>query len=32
VAELDMREHDSAISEGGAHVGIAALLDLITKR
>jgi cyclopropane fatty-acyl-phospholipid synthase-like methyltransferase len=29
MAELDIREHDSAISEGTAHVGMSALIDLV---
>ncbi|MBV1697148.1 MAG: methyltransferase domain-containing protein [Hyphomicrobiales bacterium] len=31
-AELDIREHDSVISEGTAHVGMSALIDLIGKK
>jgi cyclopropane fatty-acyl-phospholipid synthase-like methyltransferase len=32
MAELDIREHDSAISEGTAHVGMSALIDLVAKK
>ncbi len=31
-AELDIREHDSVINEGTAHVGMSALIDLIGKK
>jgi cyclopropane fatty-acyl-phospholipid synthase-like methyltransferase len=31
-AELDIRERDSVISEGTAHVGMSALIDLIGKK
>lgn len=31
-AALDIREHDSVISEGTAHVGMSALIDLIGKK
>jgi cyclopropane fatty-acyl-phospholipid synthase-like methyltransferase len=32
MAELDIREHDSTISEGTAHVGMSALIDLVAKK
>jgi cyclopropane fatty-acyl-phospholipid synthase-like methyltransferase len=32
MAELEIREHDSAIDEGTAHVGMSALIDLIAKK
>jgi cyclopropane fatty-acyl-phospholipid synthase-like methyltransferase len=32
MAELDIREHDSTISEGSAHVGMSALIDLIARK
>ena len=32
MAELDIREHDSAISEGTAHVGLSALIDLVARK
>jgi 2-polyprenyl-3-methyl-5-hydroxy-6-metoxy-1,4-benzoquinol methylase len=32
MAELDIREHDSAISEGSAHVGMSALIDLVARK
>jgi SAM-dependent methyltransferase len=32
MAELDIREHDSPISEGTAHVGMSALIDLVAKK
>ncbi len=32
MAELDIREHDSAINEGTAHVGMSALIDLVAKK
>jgi cyclopropane fatty-acyl-phospholipid synthase-like methyltransferase len=32
LAELDIREHDSVIEEGTAHIGMSALIDLIGKR
>jgi cyclopropane fatty-acyl-phospholipid synthase-like methyltransferase len=32
MAELDIREHDSAISEGTAHVGMSALIDLVATK
>ncbi len=32
MAALDIREHDSAISEGTAHVGMSALIDLVGKK
>lgn len=31
-SELDIREHDSIISEGTAHVGMSALIDLVGKK
>jgi cyclopropane fatty-acyl-phospholipid synthase-like methyltransferase len=31
-AELDIREHDSVLNEGSAHVGMSALIDLIGKK
>ena len=31
-AELDIREHDSVISEGTAHVGMSALIDLVGRK
>ncbi len=30
--ELDIREHDSVLNEGTAHVGMSALIDLIGKK
>jgi hypothetical protein len=32
MAELDIREHDSTISEGTAHVGLSALIDLVARK
>jgi cyclopropane fatty-acyl-phospholipid synthase-like methyltransferase len=32
MAELDIREHDSMISEGTAHVGMSALIDLVARK
>jgi cyclopropane fatty-acyl-phospholipid synthase-like methyltransferase len=32
MAQLDIREHDSAIAEGSAHVGMSALIDLIARK
>ncbi len=32
MTELDIREHDSAISEGTSHVGMSALIDLVAKK
>jgi len=32
MAELDIREHDSVISEGTAHVGMSALIDLVARK
>jgi cyclopropane fatty-acyl-phospholipid synthase-like methyltransferase len=32
MAEVEIREHDSMISEGTAHVGMSALIDLIAKK
>ncbi len=32
MAELEIREHDSAISEGSAHVGMSALIDLVARK
>ena len=32
MAGLEIREHDSAISEGIAHVGMSALIDLVAKK
>jgi cyclopropane fatty-acyl-phospholipid synthase-like methyltransferase len=32
MAQLDIREHDSTISEGTAHVGMSALIDLVAKK
>jgi cyclopropane fatty-acyl-phospholipid synthase-like methyltransferase len=32
MAEIDIREHDSAISEGTAHVGMSALIDLVARK
>ena len=32
MAELDIREHDSTIGEGSAHVGLSALIDLVAKK
>jgi cyclopropane fatty-acyl-phospholipid synthase-like methyltransferase len=32
MAELELREHDSAISEGTAHVGMSALIDLVGRK
>jgi hypothetical protein len=32
MAELEIREHDSVISEGTAHVGMSALIDLVATK
>src|ERR1700722_2411101 len=32
LAELDIREHDSVLDEGTAHVGMSALIDLVGKK
>jgi hypothetical protein len=32
LSELEIREHDSAISEGTAHVGMSALIDLVGRK
>ena len=32
MAELEIREHDSAINEGTGHVGMSALIDLVAKK
>jgi cyclopropane fatty-acyl-phospholipid synthase-like methyltransferase len=32
LAELDIREHDSVLNEGTAHVGMSALIDLVAKK
>jgi cyclopropane fatty-acyl-phospholipid synthase-like methyltransferase len=32
MAQLDISEHDSAISEGTAHVGMSALIDLVARK
>jgi cyclopropane fatty-acyl-phospholipid synthase-like methyltransferase len=32
MTELDIREHDSVIAEGDAHVGMSALIDLIARK
>lgn len=32
MAELDIREHDSTIREGSAHVGLSALIDLVARK
>ncbi len=32
MAALDIREHDSVISEGTAHVGLSALIDLVARK
>lgn len=32
MAEFDIREHDSTISEGSAHVGHSALIDLVARK
>ena len=32
MAELEIREHDSAISEGTGHVGMSALIDLVARK
>ncbi len=32
LAELDIREHDSVINEGGGHVGMSALIDLVGRK
>jgi SAM-dependent methyltransferase len=32
MAELDIREHESTISEGTAHVGMSALIDLVARK
>jgi len=32
MSELEIREHDSTISEGSAHVGMSALIDLVARK
>ena len=32
MAEIDIHEHDSTISEGTAHVGLSALIDLVARK
>jgi cyclopropane fatty-acyl-phospholipid synthase-like methyltransferase len=32
MTELEIKEHDSAISEGSAHVGMSALIDLVARK
>ena len=32
MAELDISEHDSAISEGSAHIGLSALIDVVARK
>jgi hypothetical protein len=32
MAQLDISEHDSAISEGTAHIGMSALIDLVARK
>jgi len=32
MAQLEIREHDSVLSEGTAHVGMSALIDLVAKK
>jgi SAM-dependent methyltransferase len=32
MAEIDIREHDGTISEGTAHVGMSALIDLVARK
>jgi len=32
MASLDIREHDSEISEGSRHAGMAALIDLVGRK
>jgi hypothetical protein len=32
LSELDIREHDSILNEGTAHVGMSALIDLVGKK
>jgi cyclopropane fatty-acyl-phospholipid synthase-like methyltransferase len=32
MAKLDIREHDSTISEGSSHVGMSALIDLVATK
>jgi len=32
LAELEIREHDSVLTEGTAHVGMSALIDLVGKK
>ena len=32
LAELDIREHDSVLNEGTAHVGMSALVELVGKK
>jgi hypothetical protein len=32
MAQLEIREHDSAISEGTSHVGMSALIDLVATK
>jgi cyclopropane fatty-acyl-phospholipid synthase-like methyltransferase len=32
MAQLEIREHDSVISEGTAHVGMSALIDLVAQK
>ena len=32
LAELDIREHDSVLNEGTAHIGMSALIDLVGRK
>ena len=32
MASLDIREHDSVISEGSSHAGMSALIDLVARK
>jgi cyclopropane fatty-acyl-phospholipid synthase-like methyltransferase len=32
LAEVDIREHDSTLTEGTAHVGMSALIDLVARK
>jgi hypothetical protein len=32
MSKVEIREHDSVISEGTAHVGMSALIDLVARK
>jgi hypothetical protein len=32
MAALDIREHDSVVSEGSSHAGMSALIDLVARK